>query len=89
MVGSSLFWFTALRWITLVGYAFATQATVANAITTILRGFIRPLILFLPTAIAMAYFYVRFLESRAEVNIVDYLSKKEALVGKVLTIRAD
>ena len=37
----------------------------------------------------IAYFYVRFLESRAEVRIVEYLSKKEALVEKVLTISAE
>lgn len=89
MVGSSLFWFTALRWVTLIGYAFVTQATVASAIVTIIRGFVRAFILFLPIAVTIVYFYVNFLEARAEVKIVDYLSKKEALAGKVLTIRAE
>jgi membrane protein implicated in regulation of membrane protease activity len=51
--------------------------------------FTRSLFLFAPSAIITAYFYTRFLESRAEAKIVAYLSKKERLVEKVLTISAD
>jgi len=51
--------------------------------------FTSSLFLFGPSAIITAYFYTRFLESRAEARIVVYLSEKERLVEKVLTISAD
>lgn len=89
LVASSLFWFTAMKWITLVAYVFVTQTDVSNAISIIARGFIRTLILFAPPAICIVYFYVTFLESRVEAGIVEYLSRKERLKQKVLTIRID
>jgi hypothetical protein len=51
--------------------------------------FARSLFFFGPSAIITAYFYTRFLESRAETKIVAYLSKKESMVEKALTISAD
>jgi hypothetical protein len=89
VVASSLFWFTAMKWITLVAYVFVAQELVASAVSIIARAFARALIIFGPPAICVVYFYVTFLENRVEAGIVEYLSKKERLEQKTLTIRAD
>ncbi len=89
LVASSLFWFTAMKWITLVAYVFVQQTEIAEAIGIIVRGFMRAVIMFGPPAITVVYFYVTFLENRVRTGIVEYLSSKEGLKQKVLTIRAD
>ena len=77
------------EWVSSLVYAFFTGADFVRAVNTMILLFARSLFLFGPSAIITAYFYIRFLESRAEARIVDYLSKKERLEEKVLTISAD
>ena len=89
MLYQSLFWLLVGEWISFIVYIFFTSADFVLAISTMIMLFARSLFLFGPSAIITAYFYTRFLESRAEARIVAYLSKKERLAEKVLTINAD
>jgi hypothetical protein len=89
MLYQSLFWLLVGEWISFIVYVFFTSTDFVLAISTMILLFTRSLFLFAPSAIITAYFYTRFLESRAEAKIVAYLSKKERLVEKVLTISAD
>lgn len=89
MLNQSLSWLLVGEWISFIVYVFFTSADFVLAIRTMILLFARSLFLFGPSAIITAYFYIRFLESRAEARIVVYLSKKERLVEKVLTISAD
>jgi len=89
MLYQSLFWLMVGEWISFIVYAFFTGADFVRAISTMIMLFARSLFLFGPSAIITAYFYTRFLESRAEARIVAYLSEKERLVEKVLMISAD
>ena len=89
MLYQSLFWLVVGEWVSSLVYAFFASADFVLAVSTMIMLFTRSLFLFGPSAIITAYFYVRFLESRAEARIVVYLSEKERLVGKVLTISAD
>jgi len=89
MLYQSLFWLLFGEWISFIVYVFFTSTDFVHAISTMIMLFTSSLFLFGPSAIITAYFYTRFLESRAEARIVVYLSEKERLVEKVLTISAD
>lgn len=89
MLHSSLFRLMVVEWILFIVSVFFASAGFVHAISTIIMLFTRSLFLFGPAAIITAYFYIGFLESRAEAIIVAYLSRKEGLGEKVLTIRAD
>jgi len=89
MFYQSLFFLMVGEWISVIVYVFLTSTGFVHAISIMIMLFTRSLFLFGPSAIITAYFYIRFLEGRAETSIVAYLSKKEKLLQKVLTISAD
>jgi len=89
MLYQSLFYLIVGEWISFIVYGFFANADFVQALSTMVMLFARSLLLFGPCAIITAYFYTRFLESRAKAKIVEYLSEKERLAEKVLTITAD
>jgi len=89
MLYQSLFLLMVGEWISVIVNVVLTSTDFVHATSTMIMLFTRSVFLFGPSAIITAYFYIRFLESRAETRIVAYLSKKERLLQKMLTISAD
>ena len=80
---------TVLQWVWYALYVFSTEGVWVDAVMTIIRMFASSVFLMGPPGITVAYFYSRFLRGRAEERIVEYLSEKEGLVEKELTIGAE
>lgn len=88
-VQSSLFWFLLIQWFSALVYTSVSPPIVPDWFGASSLLLLRVVFVFGPPALISAYVYKRVLEKRAEVEIIEYLKRKESLEMSKITVTAE
>jgi hypothetical protein len=88
-VQSSLFWFLLIQWFSALVYTSVSPPIVPDWFGASSLLLLRVIFVFGPPALISAYVYKRVLERRAEVEIIEYLKRKESLEMSKITVTAE